>query len=159
MMDTKSLMAINTNVLIDYKQASTLNPDNWDISEYINWKYDMNAALAFSKLFFPDFIEKDGCIILSFRYNEETFETWKQHFNNDITAIETACNMYQISDYFSNNDVYESDEHFYEAIKAFSHALKTAWQLNCKVLFPQRNIIVDVYGDREETKITLFTVQ
>lgn len=119
----------------------------------------MNAAFAFSKLFFPDFIEKDGCIILSFRYNEETFETWKQHFNNDITAIETACNMYQITDYFSNNDVYESDEHFYEAVKAFSCALKTAWELNCKVLFPQRNIIVDVYDDREETKITLFAVQ
>lgn len=159
-MTTKSLLNINKNILKEYKDIEVLNQDNWDISSYLNLKYDMNTALAFSKLYFPDFVEKNGCIILHFRYDEETFNQWYEHFGGEIPDIERMCNQYEIMDYFHNNRPNnESLDYYNQLIDEFSKALKRSWEINCQLLFPDKKIVVEVYDEYDTTHITLFQVK
>lgn len=51
----KNIFKLNISLLSDYDEFLNANPDNWNIVSYLNLKYDTNAALAFSKFFFPDF--------------------------------------------------------------------------------------------------------
>lgn len=154
----KSLFDINVGILQDYDNIKNLNPDNWDISSYLNLKYDMNAAIAFSKLYFPDFIEEEGCILLGFLYNEVTFRQWYEKFNGDTTAIESMCNSYDVMDYFVFNRSKEESPDFYnQVIDEFAKVLKRSWEINCRLLFPERKIAVEVYDEYDTTRITLFT--
>lgn len=157
-MTEKKLFDINLNLLKEYNDIKKLNPDNWDIASYLNLKYDMNAAIAFSKLYFPDFIEKDGCIILGFLYDKITFNEWYERFNGDTTAIESMCNSYDVMDYFGlNRSQDESPDLFNQIIDEFAKILKKSWEANCKLLFPERKMIVEVYDQYNTTRITLFT--
>jgi hypothetical protein len=96
----KRIFEINPDLLKDYNDIKNLNPNNWDISSYLNLKYDINAAIAFSKLYFPDFIEKENCIILGFRYNEAIFTEWYKHYKGEISEVERTCNRYDINGLF-----------------------------------------------------------
>jgi len=157
-MTEKKLFDINLNLLKEYNDIKKLNPDNWDIASYLNLKYDMNAAIAFSKLYFPDFIEKDGCIILGFLYDKTTFNEWYERFNGDTTAIESMCNSYDVMDYFGlNRSQDESPDLYNQIIDEFAKILKKSWEANCKLLFPERKMIVEVYDQYNTTRITLFT--
>ncbi|MBL7866718.1 MAG: hypothetical protein JNM71_01735 [Flavobacterium lindanitolerans] len=156
-MDKKSLIDINTDLLSEYNEIKVLNPDTWEIGEYLNLKYDMNAAIAFSKLYFPDFIEKDGCIILGHRYNEQVFKQWQDYFNGDVKAIESMCNSYEVMDYFQNNrPVTESLDFYNQVIDELAKTLKKSWEINCQILFPDKKIVVEVYDEYDATRITLY---
>lgn len=151
-----SLLDVDTSILKEYQDLEALNPDKWNIGEYLNLKFDLNAAIAFSKLYFPDFVEREGCILLGFTYNEETFKQWYEIFNGDIPAIESKCNLYEIADYFLlNRPVDDSLNSYNQAIDEFSKLLKTSWEINCKILFPDRGIIVEVFDEYDTTRITL----
>lgn len=154
----KSLLDININLLPEYIDIEALNPNNWSIAAYLNLKYDMDAAIAFSKLYFPDFIQKDGCIILGFRYDEEIFKEWKKHLNGNVSHIERICNRYDIMDYFAlNRNLDEPSDLYNQKIDEFAAALKKSWEINCQLLFPDRKIIVEVYDENDTTRITLYS--
>lgn len=155
----KTLLNVDKNVLTKYKDWESNNKNKgYDIDSYLDFYYEMNAAIAFSKLYFPDFVEKEGCIILGFRYNEQVFKQWFKKFDGDIKKTEYMCNFYDIQDYFLNNEVeYESDELYFKAIDELAKALKIAWEINLKILFPERKMIVDVWEEDDIFRITLFT--
>jgi hypothetical protein len=151
-----SLLEVDTNTLKEYKALNELNPVRWNIGEYLNLKFDLNAAVAFSKLYFPDFIERDGCVLLGFTYNEEAFSQWFEIFHGDIPAIEKKCNSYEIADYFQlNRPLDEPLDVYNRAIDELGKALKTSWEINCKILFPTKNIVVQVFDEYDTTRITL----
>lgn len=147
-----TLINVDSNILQDYTVFAEANPHHWNIVSYLNFKYDMNAALAFSKLFFPDFIEVNGCIILSFLYNETVFQAWLDKFNNDVQQTEKMCNLYKVADYFHINKVESTN---FQLLSTFAHALKISWELNCKALF-NKNITVEVFESLGDLKITLY---
>ena len=152
-----TLISVNLNLLNEYEDWKKANKD-WNISDYLYLNYNMNTAIAFGKLYFPDFIEKDGCIILNFRYNENTFLAWKKHFNNDIKGIEFKCNFFEVKDYFNyTKDNYESLDAYNIALDEFAKILKKSWEKNLKLLYPNREMIVDVWDEYNTTRITLFT--
>jgi hypothetical protein len=68
------------------------------------------------------------------------------------------CNFYEIKDFFKfevNN--YESLEIYNQAIDEFAKILKKSWEINLKLLFPNREMIVDVFDEYNSTRITIFT--
>lgn len=157
-MNKLSLLNIDLNTLIEYKELETLNKKNWEISEYLNLKFDLNTALAFSKLYFPDFIEIEGCAILGFRFDEEVFYKWKEKYLNDNSEIERACNSYEVRDYFQNNNgIFLTVEDYDKSIIEFAKALKISWEINLKNLFPLKKYVVEVFEEDGITQITLFS--
>lgn len=154
-----SLLEIDTNVLKEYTALERLNPNRWNIGEYLNLKYDFNAALAISKLYFPDFIELDGCLLLGFTYNEDTFRHWQKVYGEDRAAIERKCNLYEVADYFHlNRDQSESLDLFNQVIDEFSKVLKITWEINCKILFPKKTVSVEVFDEYDTTRITVYSI-
>jgi hypothetical protein len=153
----KNILDIDAYLLPEYKSIEDLNP-NWDMGEYLNLKYDINAAIALSKLYFPDFIEKDGCIILGFRYDEETFNKWVAHYKGNSSDIERKCNSYEIMEYFSiNRKLEESLDSYNKKVDELAKVLKKSWEINCQLLFPDKEMIVEVYDDYDTTRITIYS--
>ena len=152
----KTLINIDSSVLQEYDDWKNANI-NWDIGDYISLKCKMNDAIAIGKLLFPNFIEKEGCIILEFRFDEETFREWFRLFEGDVKKVEYKCNLYEVMDYFNDRDEYDSDEAYNFAIDEFSKILKKSWEINLKILFPDRIMNVDVFDEYDTTRITIFT--
>ena len=155
----KTLVKINVSTLVDYEKWKAANLENWDISKYLNQFYDINAALALSKLYFPDFIEVNGCVVLLQRYDEQIFNQWHREFNGVISLIEEKCNLYEVADLFHINEVeYPTSEIYNEVIAGLANALKISWELNLKHLFLDRQFKVHVYDEYGSTYITIHSL-
>ena len=153
----KTLLDINYSTIVEYGELERFNKE-WDISSYLNMKYEMNVAIALSKLYFPNFIEKENCVVLDFRYNEHTFKEWHKHFKGDIKKIEFMCNYYDVQDYFTTSELnYETDEQYFLAVEQFGKILQRIWQINLDLLFPQRTMKVDLWEEENVLKISLFS--
>lgn len=158
-MQVKTLIQINPQSLNDYQEWDVANKGKWNIASYLNQNYDINAALAFSKLFFPDFLEVKGAIILSFRYDASAFNQWYEEFQGEISKVERYSNLYDVGDYFHiNRLVYASEELFQLAVGRLARCLKVSWETNCKLLFPDRKVVCDVFEEYETTRITLYSI-
>lgn len=59
---------------------------------------NIEVALAFTKLFWPDFVEHEGSIFLSEAFNSQIYEQWKIEGGNDVAAIEQVMNRQHIND-------------------------------------------------------------
>ena len=149
----KTNLNLSTNILKDYTDFERANT-NWNILSYLNHNYDLNTALAFSKLFFPDFIEEKGCIILSFLYNYENMEEWYEEFNGKISEVEKMCNLYELKDFFhingENNDL---------AFNELGKVLQISWALNLNRLFPEKEFKVDIFEEYNSLFITLYQIK
>jgi hypothetical protein len=154
----KTLLDFDKGILKDYNLWENANKGKWSVGSYINEFYDLNAALSISKLYFPDFVEVQGCIILGFRYDAEIFNQWYDKFQGEITPTERYCNLYGVADYLHINKVdYDSDETYREAIEIFSRSLKISWEINCKLLFPNRQMKIEELEEYGVKRITLYT--
>ena len=84
---------------------------------------------------------------------------WHKHFNGNTSEIERICNRYEVMDYFHlNRPIDESPELYNMLIDEFAKVLKKSWEINCKLLFPNKKFVVDVFDEYDSTRITLYTV-
>jgi hypothetical protein len=151
-----TLIDIDLNVLNKYTEWENANKGNWTISSYLNQFYDVNAALAFTKFFFPTFIEKQGCVIIDFRYDEMIFNQWYDKFEGDVSLVEKYCNLYDVADYFHINQS-STEERQNILVEDLAKALTKVWQLNCNLLFPNKKLIVERFKEHGETCITIYS--
>lgn len=136
---------LDTALLKDYQLFEKANSGSWNILSYLNFKYDIDAALGFSKFFLPDFIVHKNCLVLSFLFNEEIFDAWYSDTEGDRVKIEKMCNLYEVKDFFHiNSDIEHKD--FESKIFALSSILKYSWQMVLDDLYPNR-YIVDTFFD------------
>jgi hypothetical protein len=118
---------------------------NFSIWSYLNLRADFDLAAAFSKLFWPDLVEADGCVFLSERYQPENFADWKERFNGDQQRIEAMINHVHVWDMFLNSpkDVdYPKQLHQYLA-----EVLAVCWKHALQEAFPDKKFVVSVFDD------------
>lgn len=145
-------LKLSTDILNDYPEFEAVNK-NWNILSYLNYRYDLNAALAFSKLFMPDFIDYKGCIILSFLFSEERAEEWYEEFDGGIKEVEKMCNLYELCDFFHiNNEKNTSEAQFF----ALGEALRVSWRLNLYQIYPDKKFNIDVFEEYQSIYITFY---
>ncbi len=149
-----SLIELDKDLLPDYNDFERANND-WNVEKHLNLNYDINAAIAFSKLYFPTFIEYKNCIILESRFNETIFNDWFVKFEGDLIKIEQHCNLYETKDFFHIND---SDQSI-EKNKQLGELLKISWELSLKSLFPNRNSKVYLFEQDGNSYITISTLK
>lgn len=100
-------------------------------------------VLALSSVLWPEIIEVEGCIFVSEFYNGN-FESLKEQFDGDKTAIEKWVNSWSLSDFFLEKG--SSESHQDEVIESFGEVLTHFWALRLAQLFPGRNFVVQL-GD------------
>lgn len=146
----KTLVELDLSLLDSFSAFHDANKD-WNILSYLNYKYDMNAALAFSKFFFPDFTEVRGCVVISFLYNPETFESWFSELRGEVSEVEKMANLYEIKDFFHINTPKKID------LDAFGKILKKSWEINLNALYPQKKFHVKLFEEYDSKFITFHT--
>jgi hypothetical protein len=149
-----SIINFSENILKEYSDFEKVN-DNWNILSYLNYNFDTNAAIAFSKLYFPDFVEYEDCIILSVLFNLETFNEWFEELNGNIKEVEKMCNLYEVKDFFHINRGDEIDE---ETLKIFANLLSTAWAISLNKLYPSKRFKIDTFEEYDSLYITIYQI-
>lgn len=98
-------------------------------------------TLAVAKLLCPDFIEVNGCILISEFYNGN-FETLNKQFNEDRRKIEMFVNSWSLGDFFigAHDESIENDK----IIMEFGKTLAYFWKRRLLEIFPDKKIKVEL---------------
>jgi hypothetical protein len=129
---------LDRGLLPDYNQLRS--QVNWDytLRNYIESRGSTELAVAFAKLFWPDFVEYRGCVITSDGFTEAGFDAWWDRLKGDRVAIEHILNHIHVLDLLPN-DRSELDPSVCQFLGA---AIVEMWASRVRQLFPNRRFIV-----------------
>jgi hypothetical protein len=128
-----------------YKQENESWIPNFSPWSYLNLRADYDLAAAFSKLFWPDFIEVEDYVLLAENYEQTNFEDWKKRFNGGRHDIEAMINHVHIRDLFLNSPKHV--EYPGKLHKYLADVLAICWKHALQEAFPERTFTVSVFDD------------
>jgi hypothetical protein len=108
--------------------------DTWD---YLNLRdADFDFTAAFSKLFWPDFVEVDGCVLLARSYNPQNFAQWQARYPGNPRAVEAMLNHVHISDLYPGIPV--GPDSPLPLLEYLAQVLMVCWKHALLELFPDK---------------------
>ena len=128
-----------------YKQENESWIPDFNLWSYLNLRGDHDLAAAFSKLFWPDFTEVDGCVFLAQQYDSETFKGWKERLGGNKSAIEGMINHVHISDLFLNSPKEVKDSKGLD--EYIAKILMVCWKHALQEQFPGKQFVFSLDGD------------
>jgi len=138
----------------DWKSSLDSSAD-LNIWDYIDYNIHPEDVLILSELFFPKFIEIDDCIFFEFRFDENTYQTWRLNFGNDRRAIEAMINHVHIYDIFSHCEPDIEDSVF----DRLAQVLQNAWSMYFQKVFPDKKIEIEYVSGEQDYGPTLYIYQ
>jgi len=103
----------------------------------------LGQAIAYADLFWPSFVEHDGCILLAGRFNQDSFQSWVVATGGDRRAIEGVINHTHILDLFLRHDAAPTREQ----VVWLGRLLREMWQAKVDRDFPGRGVVVSFPED------------
>ena len=116
--------------------------------------YNIETAIGFAALFCPEIIEVDNCIFISEFYNGNIDELKKTYNNN--RDIEMFVNSWSLQSLVKDCG---SLDHSVNYIDEFAKAIQYFWQIRVNLLFPNRNVVVEIGNEimgEEGLTVTLY---
>lgn len=116
----------------------------------------LGQAIAYAELFWPEFVEYDGCILLARRLDPANFRQWIEATSGDRRAVEAVINHTHIVDLFVRYEV----EPTREQVVHLGQVLREMWLAKLRAEFPGRAVVVS-FPDEElldllDYEITMF---
>lgn len=68
--------------------------------DFLSHSVSVAKALAVMRLFWPEFVEVRGCVLLSLHYTAGSFQTWWETLDGDRERIERVMNHVHLLDVF-----------------------------------------------------------
>jgi hypothetical protein len=143
---------LDTSILPIYQEYLSSAP-GIGLWTYLNMRADYDLAVAFSKLYWPDFVEVDDCVFLAEHFFPNNYAQWWKDLDGDKKRIEAMINLTAIWDLFMNSGAIleRSSE---EVDKLYSHqlyvylgeVLVVCWKQALSKAFPNRQFVMD-YSD------------
>ncbi|MBW4496092.1 MAG: hypothetical protein KME26_24075 [Oscillatoria princeps RMCB-10] len=152
-MSTKPI-SLNTDKLSNYQQWKKANGGDFSLWDYLSGVANAEIALAFTKLFLPDFVEHEGGIFLSEAFNRQIYEQWKAKLGNDIASIERVMNHQHIDDLLAGADTVGADNLFY-----LGQVLAQMWESHLKSLYPSRRFKMICNPDYPTVLVTFYQIR
>lgn len=140
---------INEKILNDFSQIHGRS-----LMNHVANSYNIEMAIGFASLFCPEIIEVDNCIFISEFYNGNIDEL-KKYYNN-TKDIEMFVNSWSLQSLIKDC---ESLDHSVNYIDEFAKAIQYFWQIRVNLLFPNRNVIVEIGNEimgEEGLAVTLY---
>ena len=131
---------MDPNTLIT-ELAEWNNGEGIDIDSWISCVGSFEHAIAYGRMFWPEFVEHDGCILRA-GFNVESYDGFMQRCEGDRTAIEKVMNHWHICDLFGGAD----QEPTGDQVVYLGRALKDMWQCKLDREFPGADMIV-LFGE------------
>ncbi|THF67964.1 hypothetical protein E7T06_18610 [Deinococcus sp. Arct2-2] len=107
--------------------------EQFDLSEYLNKKGNRDLAVAFASLFWPQFIEVDGCILRAENYDPVSFQNWMKSTEGNRSQVESVLNHLHVYDLFQDDL-----EHPLEVYEYLAQILHRTWQAALTEQFPDK---------------------
>lgn len=133
----------------NYQEWKQANGNEFSLWDYLAGVANVEVALAFTKLFFPDVVEYEGGIFLSEAFNQEIYEQWKAKLGTDIAAIERVINHQHVDDILPG-----ADKVGIENLSYLGHKIKQMWEYHLNSLYPNR--IQVLCNQDEDTVVVTF---
>ncbi|WP_273839493.1 hypothetical protein [Providencia rettgeri] len=122
------------------------SPNDIEINDYISDCCNPEDILCSIKLLIPEFLDVDGCILLSDRYEKNNFEEWKKQFGSDLSAIEKMLNHVHVYDLFTGSLDKTSDSVFLQLCKI----MQCTWEMSLKKAFPTKEFLVELHNSESD---------
>lgn len=103
----------------------------------------------YSSLFWPEFVEFEGCLLWD-DASPESFFGWMKSTGENRTAVEKVMNHVHITDFFFS----APEEPTNEQIDYFGALLKDMWSLKLRRDFPDLEVQVEFWWDDREASDT-----
>lgn len=122
------------------------SPNDMTINDYISDCFHPEDILCSVKLLIPEFVDIDGCVLLSDRYEENNFNEWKKEYGMDLAAIEKMLNHVHVYDLFTGNLDKTSDSIFLQLCKL----MQCSWDMSLKKAFPKKEFLVELNNSESD---------
>jgi hypothetical protein len=120
---------------------------------YLNFKGSVQLPYGFASLFWPDFVDAGGAMILAEKYSKESFDSWYQHFDGDLTAIEKMMNHVHVEDLFMNGP---SDDDLDDGVwNTVLTVLESCWRAAATERFPSEPVVVETWDPEDGSTLQL----
>lgn len=130
--------------------------DDWggavDYLDYVKSNGDMALMMAFSQIFWPRFIEVEGCVLWDRSYEKSNFNSWWDSLSGDSQRIEVMLNQLRVWQLVESGDTDED----WQALEFIAVRIAKSWRSALCVEFPGRDFDVRVI-DSEDGPIVTFS--
>ncbi|MET9411550.1 hypothetical protein ABZX90_38275 [Streptomyces sp. NPDC002935] len=96
-------------------------------------------ATALMALYWPKFVEYQGCVFLGFKFSPEGVDRWLERLPGDLRAVESVVNHVHLWDYFTLTSDAE-----YAALPELAADIAVIWQSAARQAFPEREFDISV---------------
>ena len=107
-----------------------------DIESWIATRGDFQKAIGYSVIFWPEFIEYDGCV-LKRNFSKWSYDGFMKQCKGDKTRVEAVMNHFHIKDIH-----YFTDSNTREQLIYLGNILKEIYRYKLKVQFPRKQFEV-----------------
>ena len=121
-----------------------------DVKSYLDVHLSVTTAFLFTRLLFPEFIIRRGCVLVAPLFNEGNFEKlWSG--GTDPARIEFLLNQLNLWDILSPDTDAE-----YRAAEVIAGRMAEAWRLAAQQQIPDRDLFIDA-SERYGPTVVLYS--
>ena len=142
------------DLIPELKEWGDVNGHPYEPEDWLCGIGTFEHAIAYSTIFWPEFVEYDGCIIVGGAPDPDNYQSWLRSTNGEKHRVEAVLNHLHLVDLFS---VAKATS---QQLEYLGSKIQRKWLLKAQAEFPSRNIVVDFYRGNEEDlveyQVTLF---
>ncbi len=127
-------MQLDTNLLPDFSQLRSQVDWKYSLHNYIESRGSTELAVAFTQLFWPEFIVRNDCVIRADGFDNQNFDQWWAQTSGNRRAIECAMNVLHTRDLVPSDETVLDDS----VIDYLGNVIAEMWRARLLLLFPER---------------------
>lgn len=116
-----------------------------DANSWLSCVGSFAHAIAYGELFWPDFVEHDGCIFFA-GFSEASYHGFLEQTKGNKKAVEGVMNHRHVLDLFPSDYANATRDQ----IVYLGRLLREMWETKLRRDFPQKTFVVSFAGDAAE---------
>lgn len=117
-----------------------------DLRSWVSCVGQIEHAIAYGELFWPDFVEYDGCIFFA-GFSEDSYRGFMAQTNGDRRSVEAVMNHRHVLDFFPG----PRQEPTRHQIIYLGRLLREMWAAKVSRDLPRREVVVSFLEDHAES--------
>jgi hypothetical protein len=143
MSDTERFDPFELRELAAWRNA---NGDRFTVFDFVGVAVSPTVAIALAELFWPRFVEVEGCVLIAERYDPANFRAWWQSLEGDIPRVEWVINHLHLWDLFPTGD----DPALDRGLQSLAQIIARCWEGALRQAFPDRQFMIEVTDAAED---------
>jgi hypothetical protein len=140
---TLGVRGVQTRVAVTVPGMGRRSFDPW---EEIHDHGDADLALAFARLFWPTFVERQGCVVIEHRAEGAAIAEAFDRSGGDPRAVEERLNRVALREQMPIEDSEIEDETFLEV----AQIMQRSWRAALAEQFPGREFVVELLDSEDD---------